>query len=227
MRKLDNKKVLNIEEYAQIMEYAEKLRTDSPESYGLFYQKYAPIFYDDYSTHIPRFAYGIDELINFLITNQEIIQAINNRELALSDFPWQFHPYLHHVFEGSPDRRSLQLLLDRFIASPSIADNLPCMRTNDIIIKYEEANPYKEPGLKAHFDRIGRYSFVTRLQTYRYLNKKARNDKIEYLSSDLLGGIFTNKQKSIYYYIFLSEKNESKAINACHLLNTALHDGRY
>jgi hypothetical protein len=101
---------------------------------------------------------------------------------------------------------------------------LPEPRQKVLVYKYETANPYKETGLKSHFDRIGRYSFVSRLQSIRYLRgSKASEDKIELISGDCLGGIFTNKEKSIYYYIFLTENNALKAKNACRVLNLALY----
>jgi hypothetical protein len=51
---------------------------------------------------------------------------------------------------------------------------------------------------------------------------KAHADKIDFVGPDRLGGIFTNKQKSIYYYIYLTEQNEVKARNACRILHLAL-----
>jgi len=224
LKKLDRRQNLNIDEYTMVMEYAEQLRSSSPESYALFYDKYALLLYKDYTTYIPRFSRGIDDFINFLMSHPQIISSIDKRELPLTLFPADLQAYLQYTFSNSLDYRTLWSILEHFKQSKSIISQLPYARQNKIVYKYEDSNPYKEVGLKTHFDRIGRYSFVTRLQTYRYLSRnKAHNDKIEYISPDLLGGIFTNKQKSIYYYIFLSEKNTIKAQNACRLLNIALY----
>jgi hypothetical protein len=223
LKKLDRQQNLNDEEYTSLMEYIEKLRCVSPESYTLFYDKYALLLYNDYAIYLPRFSQGIDDLINFLILNPQIRSQINRKDLPLSVFPTSLHPYLNHMFNNHLNTKDLWILLEDSKGSDSILNQLPRPRQTDIVYKFEEANPYKEPGLKFHFDRIGRYSFITRLQTYRYLNKKAHKDRIEYIASDKLGGIFTNKQRSIYYYIFLSENNTHKAQNACSLLNVALY----
>ncbi|MEN6351069.1 MAG: hypothetical protein ABFD08_16950, partial [Syntrophomonas sp.] len=93
-----------------------------------------------------------------------------------------------------------------------------------VVYIYEEANPFKEPGLKAHFERLGRYPFITRLQSYRYLTRnRASRDRIECREADRLGGIFSNKLRSIYYLIYLSEADSKKAETACQLLNSVFY----
>ncbi|MDD2586099.1 MAG: hypothetical protein PHT79_08675 [Syntrophomonadaceae bacterium] len=224
LKKLDHHQELNTEEYGQLMEYAAQLRVNSPESYELFYNKYALILYQEFATYLPRFTSGIDDLINFLISNPEIVSLLSNSSVPLSYFPNDLHNYLTYTFNGRLDTDSLAPVLNLIKKAGKAVFELPQPRDNDIVLKYEDSNPYKETGLKTHFDRLGKYSFITRLQTYRYLTRtKASFDKFEYLYPDRLGSIFTNKDKSIYFYIFLTEADTNKAQNACQLLNLAFY----
>lgn len=223
LRKLERRQPLEEKEYEELMEYARKLRLDSPESYGLFYDQYEDYLLKDYATYLPRFAVGKDDFLDYLLSRPELIITLQSSSLPISDFPGEFHPYLLHTFNNQAITRSVLPIIDFLIRNSDLINELPRPRTAEVVYKYEEANPYKELGLKTHFERIGRYSFVTRLQSYRYLTRnKAREDKIEVAGPDRLGGIFTNKQKSIYYYIYLTEKNETKAQNASRLLNSIL-----
>lgn len=224
LRKLEHGQTLNTDEYQSLLEYADKLNSTSTESYALFYEKYARLLFQEYSTYLSRFTRGIDDLIDFLISRPELFACLGEGPLPLQLFPTELQAYLQFTFESDLDRQYLQSLLRVLKDSGSINEELPHPRKNEIVYKYEDSNPYKEIGLKKHFDRLGRYSFITRLQTYRYLTRrKAQEDKIEYLYPDKLGGIFTNKEKSIYYYIFLSEADSQKAHNACRLLNIVFY----
>lgn len=223
LRKLERGQTLNADEYQSLLEYADKLNSTSIESYTLFYEKYAGLLYKEYSTYLPRFTRGIDYLIDFLISRPELFSCLEG-PLPGQLFPIELHPYLQFTFDSELDRQYLQSILRMIKNLGSITEELPGPRKNEIVYKYENSNPYKEIGIKKHFDRLSCYSFITRLQTYRYLTRrKAQEDKIEYLYPDRLGGIFTNREKSIYYYIFLSEADSQKAHNACRLLNIVLY----
>lgn len=224
LRKLYRHQNLNEAEYPALMDYADELRRTSPESYQLFYERFAAILLLDYYTYLPRWAYGNDDFFDYLLHNPFLLATLRAQPLPVESFPPYLQEYLRHTYpEGMVAARWLPPL------QPLQADNaidyaLPAPRQRDLVCKYESANPYKEIGLKSHFDRIGRFSFISRLQSVRYLHEhKPEADKIEPLTSDCLGGIFTNKEKSIYYYIFLTEKDDGKAENACQILNQALY----
>lgn len=100
------------------------------------------------------------------------------------------------------------------------SSGLPGHRTEEVVIKYEDANAAKEPGLQAHFERLARYPYITRIQTYRYFRGgKARQDRFDVAGEDCLRGIFTNKDRSILYHVYLSENHLQKAQAACRQLN--------
>ena len=224
LRKLYRQQALSEEEYGNLMGYAEELRSTSPDSYVLFYERFAAILHRDYNTFIPRFAYGIDDFYDYLLNKPELVEELKSNALSIEAFPLCLHDYLKYTYPYGLDASAIlpHLELMKFDNTKSL--ELPEPRQKVIVYKFESANPYKEIGLKSHFDRIGRYSFVSRLQSIRYLRgSKASEDKIELLSGDCLGGIFTNKEKSIYYYIFLTENNDLKARTACRVLNLALY----
>lgn len=219
IRKINRCEELTATEYSDLMEYIEELRLTSPPSYYLFFRKYAGILYANYNTLIPKYAWDMDNLIDFLIGNPQLFQL---DDIPISTFPPAAQPYLLDTFGGTT------INIPAFwqdILSPQVISELPRPRTDKIIIKYEEANPYKEKGLKYHFDRLANYSFINRIQSYRYLTgNKANLDRFEVIAPDCLGGIFTNKEKSIYYYVFLTESNLVKAENAAQLLNYTFYN---
>jgi len=226
-RKLYCHQSLNEGEYGRLMQYVDELLAVSPESYMLFYDRFAAILYLDYHTYLPRFAYGIDDVYNYLLNNPSLINELKTKPLSIDQFPSYMHEYLAYAYPNNIDASSILPQLEFMKPNNTESFDLPEPRRKTLICKYEEANPFKEIGLKTHFDRIGHYSFVSRLQSVRYLrNNKANEDKIEVVSGDCLGGIFTNKEKSIYYYIFLTENDNAKALNACRVLNQALY-GNY
>lgn len=224
-RKVNHQQQLSSDEYCRLMKYAEHLRSISAESYELFYERYALLLYQEYSTYLPRFAGEIDDLINFLISEPEILSLLAKGPAPLELFPDTLHDYLQHTLKSKLNYNSLVNLLTRLKDAENTILQLPQPRKTKPVLKYEDSNPYKEIGLKTHFDRLSKYSFITRLQSYRYLTRnKASYDKIEFLAPDRLGGIFTNKEKSIYYYIFLSEADPIKTRNACQVLNLAFYN---
>jgi len=224
-RKLYRQQFLSDEEYAIFMRYAEDLRAASPESYGLFYERLAGILSRDYYTYLPRFTYGSDDFYDCLIGSPELRAELKKGSLSIESFPIHLREYLQYTYPGGLETAPMLPWLESMPADKSGDLDLPEPRKKPLICKYEGANPYKEIGLKSHFDRIGRYSFVSRLQSIRYLRGiKAGEDKIEILSGDCLAGIFTNKEKSIYYYIFLTEDDARKAKNACRVLNLTLYE---
>ena len=223
-RKLDKGVELDAIEYDKLLSYIDRLMMASPESYTVFYDQYASLLYRDYCTYIPRFRSGFDDLLNYLLEKPESLYLLDFNPLPLKEFPLGLHPYLHCTFSRPDHSQALQTVLKTLRQEVPDLHLLPHPRVNPPVIKYEDNNDGKEIGLRSHFARLGRYSFVTRMQTYRYLTRnKASADKFEYIDADRLGGIFTNKEKSIYYLVFLSEKDARKAENACRVLNIAFY----
>lgn len=225
LKDLQRKVAITDTEYQLLMEYIEKLRSVSPESYELFYYRYASILLRDYNCYISRFAYGRDDFYDYLINHPAVLKKLKKGPVAVTEFPDYLREYLEDIY-GQEVQTSSLLLLFKLICQEEEVENfkLPVPRQTRPVIKYEDANPYKEKGLKSHFERIARYSFVSRLQTYRHIyGRKAGHDKIEVLCGDCLGAIFSNKEKSIYYYIFLTENDIQKARNACQVLNLSLY----
>lgn len=224
LRKLNQGVELGADEYQQLMDYANHLMHNSPESYAVFYEQYAFRLYQDYYTFIPRFQHGWDDLINYLLEHPQALHLFAIDPLPLEEFPQTLHPYLQYTFKQQVDSQVLRKLLRSLNQAVANMNVLPQPRQGEIVYKYEDDNSGKEIGLKSHFERLARYSFVTRLQTYRYLNRnKAAVDKFECIDDDRLGGIFTNKDKSIYYFVYLSENDPMKAQNACRVLNIAFY----
>lgn len=224
LRKLNQGVELEAKEYQQLMDYANHLRLNSPESYAIFYEQYAYRLYRDYYTVIPRFQQGWDDLINYLLEHPQTLHLLEIDPLPIQEFPEALHPYLQYTFKQQDDSQVFRKLLRSLNQAVPNIDLLPRPRQGEIVYKYEDDNSGKEIDLKSHFERLARYSFITRLQTYRYLARnKAAADKFEYINGERLGGIFTNNEKSIYYFVFLSESDPVKARNACQVLNIAFY----
>lgn len=228
LRKLEQNQPLKESEYEQLLAYIEQIQSSSPETYALFCRQYRQALLKDHSHYLPLFPAGRDELSEFLIRFPQAVEEIGSIPASLSAFPANLHPYLLYMAQTSA--AVLQDLTTYTVKAQEISGtsvSLPQPRQGEVVYKFEDSNPFKEMGLKAHFDRLSRFSFITRLQSYRYLTgSKAARDRIETVDGQCLGGIFTNKEKSIYYYIFLSEDDLSKAQLACQVLNTALYGGR-
>lgn len=224
LRKLDRHYPLSQEEHLRLLDYARDLQVQKPYSYQVFYDRYAELLFQNYDTYLPGFQPNLDDLINLFIQNPELLAAASSRPLTWQLFPEPYHRLLQQWNEPSDDYAVLDVIIRLLQAQPNLAKQLPEPRREPVIMKFEDNNPYKESGLKVHFDRLARYQFVSRLQSYRYLTRnKASHDRIEIITGDRLGGIFTNKDKSIYYYIFLTEDNLDKAQEAARLLNLAFY----
>ena len=222
LRKLEQKTSLQADEFDQLLVYIDQLRQSTPESYTLFCQQYGGILYEQYATYLPRFPAGLDQLIEFVMRDSSARKALAALPATLGYFPPALHPYLLDRLQHDP--RSLQSLDIPDVMAVDSSSSLPKPREQSVVYKFEAANSNKEAGLKAHFDRLSRFTFVSRLQSYRYLTRhKATRDRIEVVDGQCLGGIFTNKEKSIYYYIFLTEDDLDKAHLACQTLNSALY----
>ncbi len=224
LRKLDKRETLTEHEYEELLKYVDVLFNSSAESYDLFYTRYSASLWLDYSVYIPHFKFDIDDLINHLLYHPELFDIIDKTPDLLELFPVELHPYIAHNLTREDLYQLLTRLTQSRAGSALTPRELPTARSRDVVIKYEDGNPYKEIGLKLHFDRLAKYRFITRLQSYRYLTRgKSSQDRIVVIADDKLGGIFTNKEKSIYYYLFLNERDITKAENACLVLNIALY----
>lgn len=222
LKKIERGKSLTPEEYQDLLEYIETLRASSPEAYAVFLDQYASLLLSGYNTYIPRFACEREDFFNYLLTRPDLLHHLEQAPLPVEVFPPALQPYLLYTFGNTVYAPTVEPLIRLHRGKVAL---LPAPRSGDVVYKYEESNPYKEQGLKTHFERLARYTFITRLQSYRYLTRnKSAADRIEYVSPDRLGGIFTNKQKSIYYYIFLTEADEIKAHTACRLLNLVFYN---
>ncbi len=224
LRKLDKREILSELEYKELLDYIDALINSSLESYDLFYTRYSAVLWRNYSVYIPRFKYDIDDLINHLLYHPELFGIIDKTPDLFELFPVELHPYIAYNLRRENNYHLFTRLIQSLTGFASTPHELPAARSGDVVIKYEDGNPYKEIGLKSHFDRLAKYQFITRVQSYRYLTRsKASQDKIDVLADDRLGGIYTNKEKSIYYYLFLNERDIIKAENACSVLNIALY----
>lgn len=224
LKKLERLQELSETDYSALMEYIQKLRTDSIPSYRLFYQRYAVLLYQNYNTYLPAFDYNLNDIINLFGEHPELLSCIKKGPLEWQAFPVQYQKVARACLENPINRPFFFELVNHLAKRPQSTMQLPKPRQNDVVFIYEDNNPYKEQGLKAHFERLSRYAFITRLQSIRYLNRnKARQDRLEVFKPDRLGGIFTNKYRSVYYYAYLTEAVEAKAQEACLLLNLAFY----
>ena len=219
-RKIKRRQILTAEEKLRLSDYAQNVwKTPRGE---FFRQEYGWYLAEDQQLYLPAFACTASDLCFYLIDHPTLITQLATEKLTLKDFPADFHLYLIHTFQGEltwPDIKPWFGNVDW-----NDPNSLPSARKVPAVYKYETNNPNKEAGLKSHFERLARYPFVSRLQSYRYLTKnKVSETPIEVVSPDSLGGIFTNKEKSIYYFIYLTEADEKKAANACRVLNSALY----
>lgn len=223
LRKLYRHQELTGEEYDLLMQYAQDLRQSCQPAYELFYDRFSAILYQDHHVSLPYFRYGIDDVIDYLLSNPGLADELGRKSYYPEMFPSGLRDYLQSIDLQNTLYNHVLPTLDLMRNSGNIID-LPRPRNTSLVCKFESGNPLKESGLKAHFDRVGSYSFISRLQSVRYLRgSKASRDKFEVISGDCLGGIFTNKEKSIYYYAFLTENDLNKAHNACRVLNGALY----
>jgi len=224
IKKLANHQELNTEEYQNLMGYIQHLRVHSLPSYQVFYQRYAGVLYKQYSTYLPEFEYTLGDVISLLVEQPELLSFALQRPVQWQYFPPAYRPYLQTCAQNRLKGQLFYEVVKQMADKPENLASLPRPRDAEVAMLFEDQNPFKERGLKAHFDRLSRFTFITRLQSVRYLTQhKAKQDRVEVLAPDRLGGIFTNKEKSIYYYIYLTESIEVKARKACALINLALY----
>lgn len=222
--KIDRQVRPDEDELLKLIAYAQRLRRKSYDTYRSFYDLYADLLYKEYGHYLTPFRYGRDDFFDYLVQNPDFLDNHPDPILAPNDFPAFLHEYLLFNYGQTINSQEIESLQKLLAGSPQIEWGLPVPRQKEVVYKYEKGNSFKELGLKSHFEKIGRYDFVSRVQSYRYLRgNKSSTDKIEVLGPDYLGGIFTNKEKSIYYYIFLTESNYQKAINACQILNNEFY----
>lgn len=206
-----------------MVEYYHGIRHSSPESYALFYNDYADTLFREYFIWLPPYKVDFSDFVTLLRNRPALRSHLNGENPGPDEFPTEYRQFLDDLL-GQADSLLLINSLLETVNQQEQGQNLPYPREIDLTCIYEDGNPYKEIGLKTHFERLGHFNFITRLQSYRYLSKsKASQDRIQYISPDCLAGIFTNKEKSIYYYIYLTEADQLKAKNAARLLNLALY----
>lgn len=223
LRKIKNHFPLNSEEKKKLLLEIEHLNNFPNPAWIYFFNFYS----DDLASQgiiVPLFPCDLDTVYSWLLANPDLIEILKHSYIQRKDYPIELADFLSYTFGNYLRAEDFPQLMAYYHENID-ADTLPISRSKPPTFKYEEGNPYKEIGLKNHFERIARYSFVSRLQSFRYLNGRlASMDRFEVFSDNMLSGIFTNKEKSIYYYVYLTERNQQRAENACRLLNRVFYD---
>jgi len=220
LRKLVDRIPLEEEEYRRLLAYTETLRSGSEESYRVFRDNYGSLLMADYGIRLPRFASGRAEFLEYLCQNWEVVQALKLGPLPVSTMPVSLQEYLRTEYGSEIKAEQVRDLVEWIERNQTAGHGLPRPRKRDPVLVYEVGNENKEIGLAQHFRRIARHPFVSRIVSVRYLSRgKAAQDRFEVRGEDVLSGIFTNKEKSIYYLVYLTEADLCKAANACNLLN--------
>lgn len=223
LRKIKRQEPLTAEEREKLLHTAEELSSFPHTGWRRFFEFYAHDCAQGYHINLPLFACDLDVVYDWLLQNPDILQQLMQKPLPQRDYPPSLADYLSYTFGSEITAEDVRPLLDYYQGTLE-ADALPIPRSKEPVFKYEENNPYKEIGLKNHFERLARYSFISRLQSYRYLSgRRAAADRFDVVADDTLSGIFTNKEKSIYYYIYLTERNLTRTQNACRLLNQVFY----
>jgi len=222
LRKIKNHIPISLDEKKELILELERLSHFPNPGWKTLFNFYS----DDLATAgivIPLFAVDPDNIYNWLLENPELLEKLKSDGIPAKDYPIEMADYLNYYYGDCLKADDVPELL-LFHQENLLADALPIPRSNPPSFKYEEGNPYKESGLKNHFERIARYSFVNRIQSYRYLTAhRASADRFEVVSEDTLSGIFSNKEKSIYYYVYMTERNQQRTENACRLLNQVFY----
>ena len=223
LRKVKRHEPLTPDEKQKLIFELEQLAAFPNAGWRWFFEAYAQDLALLYGIQLPLFACDMDTVYDWLLQNPALIHQLQAAPLLQKDYPPLLADYLQYTFGPALTADDVRPLLFDYQGTLD-ADALPVPRTKPPTFKYEESNPYKEIGLKAHFERLARYSFVSRVQSYRYLSGgRAAADRFEVVADDTLSGIFTNKEKSIYYYIYLTERNRTRTENACRLLNRVFY----
>jgi len=225
LKKVKQQTELSPSEWERLLVYIENLGQTSGESYGLFRMEYGFFLSGHYQFFLPEFYYGADHLADFIGQNYAFLSIQAQVPLDLALFPSELHPYVKRHFMTDAHPALWGELLALFPPLEATGTALPIPRAQRLVTIYEESNPRKETGLRLHWQRLHFYSFITRLQSYRYLTKnKAKQDCFRVLTPEKLRGIYTNREKSIYYFVYLTEADKIKAQNACKLLNHVFYD---
>ncbi len=223
LRKVKRHEPLTLKERQLLLNMTEHLVAFPNSCWKYFFEYYAQDLALYYHIFLPLFACDPDVVYDWLLRNPSLLNQLMNSGLTQKDYPPALADYLRYTFGPEITPQDVSPLIDYYQETLE-SGALPAPRTKPPVFKYEKNNPYKEAGLKNHFERLGRYSFVSRIQSYRYLSGgRAVTDRFEVFSDDTLSGIFSNKEKSIYYYVYLTEANLTRAKNACHLLNRVFY----
>lgn len=224
LRKISDRVPLAPREFRQLIDYVEHVRAHGEASYQVFRQNYGSVLYELYGIYLSRFGTGRAELAEFLFANPGVARTLRGTPLPVNAFPTRFRGYLREEYGESLQPSDVEDIL-RWLPGDKDKDaGLPREREQEPVLVYEAGNPGKEWGLQQHFERIARHRFVTRVVSVRYLARgKAKKDRFEVRGDDVLGGIFTNREKSIYFMVYLTEAEPSKTANACQLLNLVFY----
>jgi len=224
LRKIAGHVTLDAGEYERLLNYIEELRAGEGNSYRVFYENYGAILERDYGVYLSRFPVDRADLVEFIMANPATAAALQRGRLPLSSFPPRFRDYLRAEYGEFLEPERLRDILD-WVSRGRVAEGgLPRAREGEPVLVYEAGNANKEWGLKQHFTRLARYPFITRLATVRYLTRnKAKIDRFKVQGDDLLAGIYTNREKSFYFLVYLTEAVPFKTENACRLLNLVFY----
>ncbi len=223
LRKVKRHEPITPEERQTLLKGIEPLFAVPNAGWRYFFACYARDLAEYYSIELPLFACDPDVVYDWLLQNPPLLEQLMQGGLTQKDYPLELADYLLYTFGTEITPQDVAPLIASF--QGKLEDHLlPVPRTRPPAFKYEENNPFKEAGLKNHFERVARYSFVSRIQSYRYLTgRRAAADRFEVVADDTLSGIFTNKEKSIYYYVYLTEASPARTENACRLLNQVFY----
>ncbi|NMA63311.1 MAG: hypothetical protein GX964_04705 [Syntrophomonadaceae bacterium] len=224
LRKITDGVPLKAGEYERLLAYIEELRQVGGDSYRVFRENYGTKLGRDYGFYLSRYSAGGADLVEYLAANPSVVRAMQEEPVPVASFPPWLRDYLLNEYGLYLKAGQIGDLLSWLRRERITAVGLPRGREGEAVLVYEEGNPYKETGLKQHFENIARRSFVTRVVSIRYLTRnKARADGFKVRGDDCLSGIFTNREKSIYYLVYLTEADAGKAENACKLLNQVFY----
>ncbi len=220
LRKLGDGIPLEEEEYRRLLSYVETLRSESEESYRVFRDSYGAVLASEYGIRLPRFARGRADLVEYLSSNPEVVSRLKTGPVSVGRFPETLREYLRNEYGAEVRLHQVEDVVRWIEGNRLNVHGLPRPRQGEPVLVYEDGNDNKETGLACHFDRLARHSFVSRLVSVRYLaGGKASGDRFRVKGEDVLSGIYTNKEKSIYYLVYLTEADPHKTANACRLLN--------
>ncbi len=225
LKKIKTLSALDPSEFAALVAYIEHLGQTSLASYSLFYSEYSSKLIKQYNLRIPKYYFGADEIVNYCVQNIANLTAAKNMALHSFPFPHSYSSFIEQICSQEQNDFVVADLLNMFAIDPEENNIYPSPRQTDIVKIFEDGNAKKETGLDFHFKRLQNYSFISRIQTIKYLQKhKATKDCFKTNAPDKIRGIYTNNQKSVYYLVYLTEADPKKAANACRLLNRMFYN---